>query len=91
MSELHALQLTDLEGNECSLSDYAGKILLLVNVASRCGLNPQYKYLEEIHQCNQERGLSVMGLPFRVPTTEISKLPFITAFFCLDCSKTNLS
>ena len=37
MSELHAQQLTDLEGNEQSLSDYAGKILLLVNVASRCG------------------------------------------------------
>ena len=63
MSELHALQLTDLEGNERSLSDYAGKVLLLVNVASRCGLTPQYKDLEELHQRYQERGFSVMGFP----------------------------
>ena len=63
MSELHALQLTDLEGNERSLSDYAGNVLLLVNVASRCGKTPQYKGLEELHQRYQERGFSVMGFP----------------------------
>jgi glutathione peroxidase len=52
-----------IEGREQPLSDYRGKVLLLVNVASRCGLTPQYTALEELHRSFKDRGLAVLGFP----------------------------
>lgn len=52
-----------MEGNETSLAAFDGKALLIVNVASRCGLAPQYATLETLQQQYGERGLQVLGFP----------------------------
>ena len=57
------LTMKRLDGSEQALSDYQGKVLLLVNVASKCGLTPQYEALETLHETYGERGFSVIGFP----------------------------
>jgi len=63
MSTLHDFKVKTIDGQDRSLGDYKGQVLLVVNVASRCGLTPQYKALEELHRRYQERGFSVLGFP----------------------------
>ena len=53
----------DIEGKERALSDFRGKALLLVNVASRCGLTPHYTELEQLHKELGPRGFEVLGFP----------------------------
>ncbi len=60
---LYDYQLHTLSGEETSLKEFAGKALLLVNVASKCGLTPQYAGLEELHERLGPRGFSVVGFP----------------------------
>jgi glutathione peroxidase len=63
MATLHDFAVKTIDGQSKSLSDYAGKTLLVVNVASRCGLTPQYTALEALHQRFKGQGFSVLGFP----------------------------
>jgi glutathione peroxidase len=63
MTSLHDFTVTTLDGKSRALSDFAGQVLLVVNVASKCGLTPQYTALEELHRRYAGRGFSVVGFP----------------------------
>ncbi|WP_438489232.1 glutathione peroxidase [Streptomyces sp. S186] len=60
---LYDIPLRTLTGEPASLADYQGKALLVVNVASKCGLTPQYTGLERLQQQFADRGFSVLGFP----------------------------
>lgn len=60
---LYDIPLRTLTGEPASLADYRGKALLVVNVASKCGLTPQYTGLERLQQRFADRGFSVLGFP----------------------------
>ena len=60
---LYDILIHTLQGDDAKLSDYAGKTLLLVNVASKCGLTPQYEGLERLQKTYGDRGFSVIGFP----------------------------
>ena len=56
-------KINTLEGEPADLSQYEGKALLMVNVASKCGLTPQYEGLEQLHEKYGARGFEVLGFP----------------------------
>jgi glutathione peroxidase len=62
-SSLTDIALTTLDGKPISLADYADDAVLVVNVASKCGLTPQYSALEKLAQEYADRGLTVIGVP----------------------------
>lgn len=60
---LSDIPLTTIDGDTTSLAEFDGKVVLVVNVASRCGLAPQYEKLEELQKTYGERGFTVLGFP----------------------------
>jgi glutathione peroxidase len=63
MSAFHDLNLTALDGQALPLAPFKGHVVLVVNVASKCGLTPQYAALENLYQQYKGKGFSVLGLP----------------------------
>src|SRR3954465_3452880 len=60
---IHDIAVKDIDGKDTTLGAYKGKVVLIVNVASKCGLTPQYKALEAIHEKYKAKGFTVLGFP----------------------------
>ena len=60
---LGSIPITTIDGKDTSLDAYSGKVIMVVNVASRCGLAPQYEKLEELQKTYGDRGFTVLGFP----------------------------
>lgn len=89
MTDLETIPVKTIRGEDASLADHAGKVRLIVNVASKCGLTPQYEGLEALHRRYGERGFAVMGFPAndfgaQEPGTEAEIEAFCTTNFGVD-------
>lgn len=63
MTAIQDVPLKTIAGKDTSLADYAGQVLLVVNVASKCGLTPQYEGLEKLYEKYKDEGFAVLGFP----------------------------
>ncbi|MGO9310410.1 MAG: glutathione peroxidase [Spirochaetia bacterium] len=63
MKNIYAFAVRDIDGRERALSEFAGKVLLIVNVASKCGFTPQYKTLQTLYTRFKERGFEILAFP----------------------------
>lgn len=83
------IPLKTINGQDAKLGDYAGKVLLAVNVASKCGLTPQYTALEALYKTYKDKGLVVIGFPAnnfgaQEPGTESEIQEFCTTNYGVD-------
>jgi glutathione peroxidase len=63
MASVYDFTANTLDGREVSLGDYRGKVILIVNTASKCGFTPQYEGLEALYKAHADQGLVVLGFP----------------------------
>src|SRR5215211_6228484 len=82
--DIRRIPFTTSDGREATLEDYEGNVLLIVNVASRCGLAPQYEQLEQLQRTYGERGFDVLAFPSNQFLQELSKMDDILEY----CSTT---
>lgn len=62
-ANFYDFKATSLQGKEVSMESYKGKVVLVVNTASRCGLTPQYEGLEQLYKDYKDKGLVILGFP----------------------------
>jgi glutathione peroxidase len=89
MTAIADIPLQTITGSPASLGDYAGKVALVVNVASKCGLTPQYEGLEKLYRDYRDKGLVVLGFPAndfgaQEPGTNEEISNFCTTNFAVD-------
>lgn len=82
--DIRRIPFTTADGAQATLADYDDKVLLIVNVASRCGLTPQYEQLEELQKTYGPRGFAVLAFPSNQFLQELAKIDDILEY----CSMT---
>lgn len=63
MTTVYEFSAKDINGKDVNLADYRGKVLLIVNTASKCGFTPQYKGLQKVYEEYRDKGLTILGFP----------------------------
>ena len=89
MTDLQKIPLKTIDGQDSSLGAYAGKVLLVVNTASKCGLTPQYEGLETLYTKYKDDGFAVLGFPAnnfagQEPGSDAEIASFCTTSFSVD-------
>ncbi len=63
MNSIYDIKVKDIDGKEVQLSNYKGKVLMIVNVASKCGFTPQYRELQKIYDTYKDKGFEILAFP----------------------------
>ena len=96
MATVYDFKLNDKKGNEVSLSDYKGKVLLIVNTATECGFTPQYDELEALYKAHRAQGLEILDIPCnqfggQAPGTDEEIHEFCTMKFGVEFKKAEVN